>query len=635
MPFYKAFKGIKFDKKKLWIGAIFSFLALWFLLAFWRDIDNVLQLIRLGIGLPNRLDNQGQAERDLAIMSLWILLFNLVFSFIPVFLAWLFLISGQALLPISNVREIVANKSTWSKHFNTIYRTAFHLLLYMTRQHGPAVFIKDGKELSTAKEKKRTEPGVIVIDFNSAIVLEQLLPPISLLLPFIKIVRGILELLGLSDPLPASKGKATIPQRAAGPGIVFTRSYERIRGVIDLRKQSRFRPKVAAYTRDGIELQTNGIWVLFSAGQDPKILKITHIGGRQAENLQAISIKILDNGKVQVAKLSKDELDPEDRLSIQKTVGEAKANRLPFRVVLSPEKGTGKLKDIDEEEPAALPKFNKERVFAAISSNALDAEGGKTWDSLPAQIGVDIFREVISNVNYDKLYNPDQENQDDFPLTKVREKFDLAVRNTGLLSFRLLFHRNGSLISEGIYDPDDLVVSKVTPLPITRKTVLRERGLKIIASGFLELKPVSQVVYQQRLETWRSKWDREREETHAVHELDAMRIRSHARAQAQRELTHVLLQLLNNADYTKEALALRLLQALETAATDPSTHRLLPADTINLIRGAHEWLTVKEPDILTKLPPLKVEPDTGMKRPELPPGSPFYDGTVKPQDKSF
>jgi hypothetical protein len=39
----------------------------------------------------------------------------------------------------------------------------------------------------------------------------------------------------------------------------------------------------------------------------------------------------------------------------------------------------------------------------------------------------------------------------------------------------------------------------------------------------------------------------------------------------------------------EEALALRVYQALESAATDPVTRRLLPSDTMRMLRDFNNW----------------------------------------------
>jgi regulator of protease activity HflC (stomatin/prohibitin superfamily) len=119
---------------------------------------------------------------------------------------------------------------------------------------------------------------------------------------------------------------------------------------------------------------------------------------------------------------------------------------------------------------------------------------------------------------------------------------------------------------------------------------LRERGIKVIASGFGELIPVDEAIYRQRLETWRAPWQKDVEIVRAQQDLEAMRIRSRARAEAQRGLTQSLANILQKQPHSDEIAALRVLQALEAAASDPHTQQLLPSDTITLMRTIHDWL---------------------------------------------
>jgi hypothetical protein len=79
------------------------------------------------------------------------------------------------------------------------------LIYYVLRQHGPAIFIKNGKVIeNAADEKNKEKPGVIWLDTASAAVLR-------------------------------TDAKFT---RTVGPGVVFTAKGEYIAGSVDLRRQS-------------------------------------------------------------------------------------------------------------------------------------------------------------------------------------------------------------------------------------------------------------------------------------------------------------------------------------------------------------------------------------------------------------
>ena len=534
-------------------------LLLIFIIAFRTEIFRVAQLaweFTLGI-VKAILDVPIGPIPFQNIYYLRILGFNIILGFGLVFLLWLVLISLQALLPVNSPLDV--------------YRTAFHLVLHLFRLHGQAVFIKDGKKLATPTELEKEGSGVVVVDFNSAVVLEEQVPKPSLIR---KIIDSFLLSLRLIDSYASP--------RVVGRGVVFTRRSERIREAVDLREQFRMRHDVHAYTRDGIELITSAN-AAFTIGQEPDVLQITYMGERREQMLRSVRLENLPDGRIKV-KSFRDELDEADRNEIHHVA--RVAHRMNVLLPYSP-----------MEPLETLPIFNAERVFSAVFSQARDPNGDLIpWYDLPAMVAVDLFRELLSHIDYDDLYRPDQ--NDYFPLPGFKEKFRIAVRNQGILSYRLVFDVSGELLEEGrVYRENELLVSKV--MPLTAPKVLRDRGIKVLASGFRELVPVSSVVYQQRLDTWRSKWDKETEILRANHELAASRVRSRARARAQREFAHVLTSILDKKEYSQEIMAVRVLQALEQVAADPNTHQLLPTDTIRLLSSVHNWLLPDE-----KQPPL-------------------------------
>ena len=491
------------------------------------------------------------------LLYLRIIGFNIIFGFGLIFILWLILISLQALLPVNSPLDV--------------YRTAFHLVLHLFRLHGQAVFIKDGKKLATAKELEKESSGVVVVDFNSAVVLEEQVPKPSLIR---KIIDSFLLNLKLIDSYASP--------RVVGRGVAFTRRSERIREAVDLREQFRMRHDVHAYTRDGIELTTS-VNAVFTIGQDPDILQVAYIGGHSEQMLRSVNLEEQSDGRIRV-KSFKDELDDLDRNEIHHLA--RVAHRMNVLLPYSP-----------MEPLETLPMFNADRVFSAVFSQARDQNGDLSpWFDLPALVAVELFREQLSHVDYDDLYRPDL--NDNFPLPKFKEKFRSAVRNQGVLSYRLIFDASGGLLEKDrVYRKTELLVSKV--MPLTASKVLRDRGIKLLASGFRELIPVSQMIYQQRLDTWRSKWDKDTEIARANNELAASRVHSRARARAQREFTHVLTSILEKEEYSQEIMAVRVLQALEQVAADPNTHQLLPGDTIRLLSSVHNWLLPNE-----KQPPL-------------------------------
>jgi len=80
----------------------------------------------------------------------------------------------------------------------------------------------------------------------------------------------------------------------------------------------------------------------------------------------------------------------------------------------------------------------------------------------------------------------------------------------------------------------------------------------------------------------------------ATQDLQAMRVSSRARSQAQQDLWRSLKQLFEQNEYTEEALALRIMQALDQATNEPRTQALLPTNVIDMMRHLQAFLLPSE-----------------------------------------
>ena len=569
------------NKTKNWIRITYLILFVVFVFAFrneiWLVIQAGLDVIKIAIG------------RDVSINievyhALIVLIFNLVILFIPSFFIMAFFVSSQTLLPVSNFTETI--------------HTMWHLILHMLDRYGPAIFIKDGKAIETDEDKLKEGLGVIVVDFNSAIVLEERYRDITK-----KSSKSQLSsLLGL---LPAYQSP-----RAAGPGIAFTRPGERVRGIVDLRKQTRSKIDVSGYTRDGIELKTIA-FTLFTIGQDPDVLQVSYDGDRTLENLRILRIDrkpadprrftSLQNrlaatdptDKQNIEKLNamlaiekenflvevtgmEDELDEADRLEIHQAALEMMMNQNEWKKLSAYSNLPAQSK---------IPVFNEQRVFSAVFSQARgDEEALIPWADLPVQVGIDSFREILSLYNFDQLFNPEENLPTKIP--ELKNRLRIQVRNSGILSYRLIFDKTRRPLTKGVYRPDDLRIS--TSRELKNVKVLRERGIKVVFSGFTALKP-SEDIFEQRLNNWQAKWQTDTQINQASHELEAMRIRNKARAQAQKELMFDLSQILNSKQ-SRQALAIKVMDSLEKAASNPKTRDLLPRETLLLLRNLQRLL---------------------------------------------
>lgn len=518
------------------IRSVLGGLALVFVIAFGKEIIGILTLKSIGYAVP-------------------VLCFNCFIGFGLVFVIWLILISSQALLPVNNLQDI--------------YRTAWRLWLYITRSHGPAVFIKDGVMVATHEDERRRGHGVVVVDFNSAVVLEDRDVPLGLSRLATASEQSFLNMLGLNDP-PETP-------RARGSGIVFTRPNERIRGVVDLRPQFRKQMKVTSYTREGIELKAN-IFTIFTIGDDPNAdaLQVTPISHRQRPEDWRVCVFTPSKQGDEFLHLTtlSDELDSADREEIAQYASMYAGPELQPYIPLP--------------EASKTPRFNAERVFSAVFAQARGTDQEVIpWTELPTRVAAGFYRDLLPKINYDELY--DLKGSGSFPLLAHKRKLRLFMRNNGVLAYRVIHHGSREPLRIGSdYRKSELLVSPVRLL--TNPKLLRDRGIRILFASFGDPIPVSDLIYQQRLDSWKATWEQELDVTQANRDLQAMRIRTKAMVDAQQDLWYSLNQLFKVSDYSDEALALRLIQSLETASADPKTRQLLPGNTIDLLRYVHSTL---------------------------------------------
>ncbi|MGD9091748.1 MAG: hypothetical protein PVF74_02795, partial [Anaerolineales bacterium] len=484
---------------------------------------------------------------------------------------------AQYTLPVSSLQERWASIS--------------RLYSFLLGSHGPAVHVRNGKLIQRKEEEHRRGPGVVLVDLSSAVVLERRILPSAVSVGvgrFGRIARRIFP--SRSKKSKKANGKAKDPAaRIVGPGLVFTggknprngRQYdERIRGVADLRPQVRVEPDIPAYTRDGIEV-TSTVFAVFTLGQRPEVLKVTYEGEQKAENLRVIYIEekrtppTKDFPLEQVEKVVRelvDELDDEDKRDIHRYVESVRGT---INISGSPPE--------DEGQGAGEQfHFDEGRVFTAITSTAQDIEKGEVldWTELPAKVATEVFRNRLAREVYDYLFQPGQ--QDEYPLQGLKVDFARRVRNLGVLAYQFIERSDGELIAKGqSWDEKELLFYPDQEL--RQPQVLRVRGIKIITAGFTELKPVNRMIYQQRLDNWRARWERDAVYSRVHYDLEAMRVLNRARVQGQRDLAITLATIFQSSEHSQEALALRVYQALEAAATNPATKELLPEATVNLM----------------------------------------------------
>lgn len=504
-----------------------------------------------------------------------------------------FCISGYllTLLWISQFVLPVRKNSERRKAFNSLLRYTLTEWL-----HGPAIFVKGGEPRVDEDELNNLHAGVAFVDLNSAIVLEQQLgsndsvrqeihfessleesPESKVYKP--SVWRRGLEMLGFGN----SKKNLTIVN-AFGPGIVFTKKGQKIVGWADIRKQSRTRLGVQAGTRDGIEVATN-ISVSFTLGQPEDILQVTKVESNWfvVQPVPVIAADLIENTGLQqsnqIIKLLSDQLSDDDIEELNRIFDNDKIDWL--------EDGPG---SVEQKSGSISPFiFDRERVFAAVYSRARNAKDGRLgeWTELPFHVAAEAFRTLLAHENYNDLYLPDDPGK--LPISEFKGKFGRVVRNMGILGYQIIKNKNGLPLRNGqAWNNEEMIFS--VPARFQSTAVLRDRGIKVLSAGFSDLVPAREIIRTQLFENWRAHWERETQKTLADHELRTIRIHNHERSRTQQDMIYSLSRIFQENQYTTEALAIRLYQALEAAAISPATQRLLPGDTIQMLSNLRQWL---------------------------------------------
>lgn len=559
-PFYKRAGFVRFAIIFLLIGT--------FIFLFRAEIGNTWeQLWRPTWPLTNDV-----------IQSVLILAWNSLL-FIGSFIIILLLVS-QYTLPLQNDQQ---RKRVFDRLFS-----------FLTGQHGPAVFIKEGEEIAKESELLSAKPGVAFIDLTSALALEKQSPP-KATPTATRISTAEFESTSPFSPshiFESSRRKSRKGDfvRIAGPGITFTEAGEKIRGVIDLRPQIRFRRSVHAYTRDGIEIETS-ITTIFTIAQPPEMVKVVYKGEETAENIRTIILKervsggdvTSATGKGQVIEQLLDVLDLSEKEEIHRFIKEYRRTGVPSKFP--------RYKPISD--PTSPFIFDPGRIFAAIYASSLDVKEDDymEWTELPPFLATEMFRNLIGREIYDYLYFPSDPRK--FPLQDLKSNFAVKMRYQGVLAYQFVERKNNIPFEAGQDWLENQNINYPAQVLRTPK-VLRARGIKVIHASFSDLTPVNPGVRGQLLDNWSAYWESEAEQTLVEYEIDKIRIINDARIQAQISLKDTLKDLLQSSSLADDALALRMLQALEGVAADPATRKFLPRETINMLNSIWKWLLTKE-----------------------------------------
>lgn len=471
-----------------------------------------------------------------------------------------------------------------------------YLVKYSKGNHGPAVFVKEGQKIEKPGENLSAKPGVILVDLSSAVALGKKEKAKSKLFQKRKKVETDL----IEDIIADEK------LEAKGPGVVFTDAGQRIIAALDLRKQNRGSNEIEAYTRDGIRVKTK-VNVTFSISDEPD----TIIVGSVRDEMGAVNIKGLvfsqegEDGKVTLKDAF--DLEEEDILFIKN--GAANAQE-PDSVVTS----------------AAPYKVYPDRILKAALSTAKKTGGDiKSWYDAPIELATDIFRKMLSNVQYDDLfsganmespgvYAKAEGKKEVKPLfvSALKGNFGRSVKMKGLLKYRHYHRLDRSPFVVGQSIPNN-AIKKDEPAWFSepKYNSVRKYGIVIISAGFGEIKPVDTSIQDKMTENWRAKIKNEIELIRAEYELEAIRVKNRNRAQIQHETTYLLSSIFESSPHFEEALALRVLHALETAVTDPSRQDMTSTELHAMLENLYKWLLVEKDEDGSVAPPPSESRDSG------------------------
>jgi hypothetical protein len=448
------------------------------------------------------------------------------------------------------------------------------LVEYVFGLHGPAVFVKNGKLVSRKDGDDKHDKvkdwfaSLAQVDLTSAVVIESR------------------ELPGITKVLkkPPAGGEKGTPIRAIGPGTGFLEPGERIIGGVDLRKQSRQKKDVRVITSDGIELKTI-VDVTFTLGQPPEVITVIDTKGTSRDEvgagLYALEIDPATHKILSIA----DTIDKADKIEIYESIQQKKPTRSPKMMV-------------EQAHPVKIPyTFDEARCIDAIITQPRNTRDGKLeeWADLPVRVGVSMLLDDISKISCNQLYSLDRPEQESFLFDEFKPKFSRKYKNLGVLSYQFVQRKDGSIPKVGdTFKYEEYLTWDIRPLHNPKP--LRDRGIKLLEILFWDFEPIDRAVLDQRFETWRSHWQKRTDQTNTAVELEIMRNMNHARAQAQREIVYNLSQIFRLPGYSEDAMAIRVFQALESAAANPATSKLLPRDMLDMLKTLQRLFIVQGKD---------------------------------------
>lgn len=299
-----------------------------------------------------------------------------------------------------------------------------HLLLYALGRHGPAISVEDGEIRENKSESLRKGRGVILLDTASA---------------------GVLR----------TPGEFT---RAVGPGVVFTRKNERLAGVVDLHKQTKFigpKPGINVFAPKSPG-ETDEEYQARCAARDETI-GLTRDGIAIVPNIIAVFGLYTDS------------------------------KRWPPRF-----------------------EYRKESVWRAIVGEGINLDVPETlpekrrmvWNWLPAYLAVDVWRDLVRRYTLTELFDAK------FPDPKAPGDSSRKLTGMQVIADEVANHfrsREVAVLDEfGRYQWDD--DGNLKTMPSEEWKMMQARGLKVLTILVTNLR-FQETVEQQLITDWQTTWE--------------------------------------------------------------------------------------------------------------------------------
>lgn len=468
--------------------------------------------------------------------------------------------------------------------------------LFALGKHGAAIFIKNGEQVARHSEMDSKRPGVALVDLSSAIVLTQndnaktwYLPDEEEIAPTTK-KKSVIQF-----PWQKKKPDPSFYE-AKGPGVVFIENGQRIHSTVNLRKQTRTSEEVVVYTRNGIKIKST-VSVVFSLSDEPDILTVGYVEGTTPGHLKILNVKEDGNNIIIENVYNLDHGDAEEVLHFIQNPSTASYP--------------------SENLMGAPYPFDKDRVLQAALSQARNKSSEAIyWHESPLEAATDIFRATLAEIPYDNLFNGsiarnlpnsnagDEHNREGNKkneeimvqtLSRIRDDFSIKVKLRGMISFQFIEHLGGSPFYKGQSIPLSSVkkYAQVT-LAGEKFNFFRDRGIVVKKASFGEILAVEEGIQKRMVGNWMAKMKNEIAISNAEYELEAIRVHNRNRALLQEEMTHLLAGVFQSTPHFDEALALRVLQALETSITEMSDVDMQSIDIYELLKNLHDWILFDE-----------------------------------------